>query len=358
MPQRFFPYGGPLTLFLVGGCAALAGCAAPLAGDGSVKPVGGKADSDAVRALCRDAGAPTNCDICGVRGWYNDGECDEFCGGTDPDCEGSPLAGGGFKCDATTPFGLGDNPLKLDEFIASTSTYRAENATSLTPLLQGQMLASLVHLGVLDQDDPFDLVFAAVDEGLLFVHQLEGLRGERFTWVQSYLRGTEVGAVFEPDTLTLLAEIRGEQLFGCVPEGPRSGPVVMPVVDAHKCHWDLPHPFRADMSDLVDGIQEQFAYERGALESIPPEHQTTLSAAARHLSFYTLPPDALLEDAFNDADEDRVYLYPLETAAGGFDFVERFEDGLQRGVVFPTGTLDIVAEIEDGQVLGCLLLDE
>ena len=46
----------------------------------------GKADSTAVARICKEMGAPPDCDICELKGWYGDGECDTFCSSPDPDC--------------------------------------------------------------------------------------------------------------------------------------------------------------------------------------------------------------------------------------------------------------------------------
>jgi len=47
----------------------------------------GKADSTAVARMCKEMGAPPDCDICERKGWYSDGECDTFCSSPDPDCQ-------------------------------------------------------------------------------------------------------------------------------------------------------------------------------------------------------------------------------------------------------------------------------
>ncbi len=46
----------------------------------------GKADSSLGARVCKEAGLPADCDVCEVRGYYGDGECDTFCSSWDPDC--------------------------------------------------------------------------------------------------------------------------------------------------------------------------------------------------------------------------------------------------------------------------------
>ena len=70
---------------LTAGLFALAGCDATPAPLDTDKPRDGSAD--AYGRLCRDQGLPDDCDICAVRSWYGDGECDDFCPEPDPDCE-------------------------------------------------------------------------------------------------------------------------------------------------------------------------------------------------------------------------------------------------------------------------------
>ena len=53
---------------------------------------GGKADSanSANAKICKALGKRRNCDVCALKGWYGDGECDTFCKNPDPDCRPTP----------------------------------------------------------------------------------------------------------------------------------------------------------------------------------------------------------------------------------------------------------------------------
>jgi len=53
--------------------------------DGVVSTAGA-VDSAAWDALCKLQGLAAGCDLCAALGWYQDGVCDDFCPGPDPDC--------------------------------------------------------------------------------------------------------------------------------------------------------------------------------------------------------------------------------------------------------------------------------
>ena len=76
------------SLLLATTLAGLVACSVSPTYSGSAieKPEGGKADMGP--KLCQLLGAPIDCDVCDIAGWYGDGECDEyeFCGQPDPDC--------------------------------------------------------------------------------------------------------------------------------------------------------------------------------------------------------------------------------------------------------------------------------
>jgi hypothetical protein len=53
---------------------------------------GGKYDADLEAKICKEHGQPSDCDVCQVANWYNDGACDSFCRNYDlEDCGGECL---------------------------------------------------------------------------------------------------------------------------------------------------------------------------------------------------------------------------------------------------------------------------
>jgi len=73
---------GSLVLSL--SLAGAIGCSSSGPGPGKEELASGKAD--AAEKLCAAAGEAADCDVCEVADWYDDGECDRFCGHVDGDC--------------------------------------------------------------------------------------------------------------------------------------------------------------------------------------------------------------------------------------------------------------------------------
>jgi hypothetical protein len=83
MTMRLVPFAVPLLAIA---CAAEAKDDTATGDPNALTSTSGSANNAIDQKLCTTHGAPANCDVCAVMGWYSDGVCDAFCG-HDPECE-------------------------------------------------------------------------------------------------------------------------------------------------------------------------------------------------------------------------------------------------------------------------------
>jgi hypothetical protein len=75
-----------LAPFLFLGACTTSSDGAPGFDKAGLAGAGGKADTDVQSKICLAIGEDQWCDLCGLAGWYGDGECDTFCQQHDTDC--------------------------------------------------------------------------------------------------------------------------------------------------------------------------------------------------------------------------------------------------------------------------------
>jgi len=118
------------------------------------------------------------------------------------------------------------------------------------------------------------------------------------------------------------------------------------------CTFDTSASFGAEFSnELVDGIGiDPPLVERAALTSLQTEQ---IGVTSLHLGFL-VPGQESDVDALFDVPDGGEYFYASGEMAGvAIDWVQFFAGDTEVGVVFAQGTTDIIAEIGDGEILGC-----
>lgn len=334
---------------LVGGALVaqlLSGCMAETASSAVAKPADGKAD--AVSRLCADAGEPADCDICDVRSWYGDGECDEFCTSPDPDCgTAAPVC----SYDIVSP--LGDTSADLEALSGRARRVTFENIDSLT----GTEIEQIIAAVTLEYTDVEGLtseeIFAEADAGEFFLEPVtQG--AVTYDWVRFYAGDTEVGTVFEDGTTRPVASVSDGDLRGCTaPDAPSpDGPTPAPTTESYICDY-APHPFADFSYDLEPGARATYA--RSDVADIPEVTAEQIFAAARHRD--GVAADADLVAAFDISDDDEFDVLRLEVGGAQYDWVRWWAGDTEVGIIFDADAVSIVAEIGDQEVIGCRTTD-
>jgi hypothetical protein len=361
---------------------ALGGCSADTVENPDAaleKPAGGKADGDVIAKLCGDAGKATDCDICEVHGWYSDGVCDGFCANPDLDC-GPDLTTFDATCSFANDAGIGDDSSELSKKVVSTRKVTIDDIGSLSELQSRQIWETLRLLDSAPDGEDFDLVFDVADDGFFELHELEiatgspecvtGKRcgnacisrektchltgGKAYQWVELGLGDTEVGVVFEAQTLKPIARIGDGDLEGCSLDAPR---VDDPTPDEPTPDEEFACSFSqtwiaetsGDLDDLVTGEKTVTLDDVDGLSDL---QRSQLLAAAVHGAF--VEPGADLEVVFDAVDGEEFFLLALSADDAEFDWVQWFAGDTEVGVIFEAGTLHIVAEVGDGDISGCV----
>jgi len=338
-------------LIAVGGLIAsvVAGCAAEPVTD-VTKPEGGKAD--AVTRLCQDAGEPDDCDICDVRGWYGDGECDEFCRTADSDCS-TPAPTRELRQYTCTwgefgPFGEDGNDLY--DNAESVGAYEAPD--EVAGLTAEQIFVAAWHLGggYMSPDATLDEAFESVDENTFYMNEVTIGRA-RFDWIKAYAGDTQIGVVFEAGTTKIVGEISDGDVLTCEPA---PAPEV-PTPGEYACDWDTAHPFGSDVSSTedLDGRAHHIAThstdQRGAIGDLTLRQFFITNAVVNGL-----PEGAGFDDAFELADEGSFSVRGIYHERVSYTWIHFYSGDTEVGAIFRRGTEEVVAEIGDGDLLGCV----
>lgn len=123
-----------------------------------------------------------------------------------------------------------------------------------------------------------------------------------------------------------------------------------------RCDFDVPSPFGGlslDLERLVLDTRELVAEDAGELDALT---SAQLIAAGMHLA--ELPAGATVADVFDATDDGLIerFAIGLPRADGGVDhsvWYRMFAGDTEIGVVFADGTIDLQAEISDGDLMGC-----
>ena len=254
------------------------------------------------------------------------------------------MVGTSFSCsyDETWYF---DNSERMEDFIIAT--LKVTQSTQLTELQKGQLQAAVVHLDLMDSTDGMDAVWDAADDDFFELHFMDF--GYQADWIKFYAGDTEVGVVFEPDTTKIVAEVSDGDVLGCgvsVTE-PISNDPNNPPVEPAVCSYDTPWYFDstedmgkfASQSVLVDQNAELTTLQRAQIW-----------ATAMHLSFVQEGDDF---SKVWEASDDAMFEFKTVDSVDQLDWIRFYAGDTEVGVVFHGGTSLIVAEVSDGDVLGC-----
>ena len=296
------------------------------------KPKNNKAD--AVGRLCKDAGLPADCDICQVRDWYDDGECDDFCKTPDPDCEPPDNT-----CSYDIPWDKAADTQELDDMVTGAWKVTMDNMEQLSELEAQQIWITVDHLFGPLGDEDFDIVFDLVDEGAFWVQTVETRDGSDYDWIKCYAGDTEVGAIFKYDTTTMVAEVGDGDFMGCQNEEPG-------------CSWDKVWEVTSDSEHLETLVVSSKEVTIDEIDQLTETESKQIWDAIQ-----------AIDGSLGDADFDVVFEIPdeglfevkiVEADSGErFDWVRFYLGDTEVGVVFKHETVTMVAEIGDGDVFGC-----
>jgi len=323
-----------LSILVAVGCA---GAPEPSAAD---KPQDAKAD--AVDRLCRDAGAPDGCDICAVRGWYGDGECDEFCSGDDLDCS---LPSGTCSWDIASP--IGETSDALHASVIVTDVFDRDVFAAMPLVVRHQIHRAGLRLTALSPADPIVTVYDHIGTTAITRHALS-IGSRQYDWISFVTDDTQVGVVYDVGTVDLRAEIADGEVMTCAP----ARPDVDVIPDSFAC--DRSYPSRLPETTLEAGDHSVHLDRYGLGDAVPELALEQMQHALIHHEL--LAYDADEEDLFGVADDGMISLSRVEYGGFAFDWASLLVDGLLVGAFFETDSLTMVAEVKrsGGLLYGCV----
>ncbi len=117
-------------------------------------------------------------------------------------------------CSYDEPWPVAQDSHELREKVTDSQEFTKDDLGNIEHNTSNQLYFSLVHLELLTGTEDFEAIFEAVDDGLFKVLTVK--EGEdTFQWVSFYAGDTQAGAVFEADTLTIVAEIQDGGILSC-----------------------------------------------------------------------------------------------------------------------------------------------
>ncbi|MFT7582923.1 MAG: hypothetical protein ACI9MR_004609 [Myxococcota bacterium] len=305
------------------------------------KPIDGK--SDAAGELCEIAGLPADCEICAELGWYGDGACDTFCGSPDPDCATfGPHTCSSAKRSVLSALADSDDLKRLS---GDKTTHTIEKLGDIGELRAKQIVAVAILTLFLDNDVDLAKSLDAADEQTAW-HRVVTFEGQAYDWIQMYGGDTEVGGVFVAGTLDLVAEISDQALVPCVAD------TVVATVPKVTCDFDTPSPVGDSSGPLEEGALSTARYATEDVDAIPAIAAQQIMAAAVHLDAVEAGAD--LAKAIGSVDDGLVYVLEVEVKGTPFSWIQFYLGDTEVGAVFEQGTVNQVAEISDGEILGCV----
>lgn len=232
----------------------------------------------------------------------------------------------------------------LEDLSGGGGEVRFDDAAALDEVTRAQLLAAAVHLRAVDSGASLEDAFDNVDDNAMYTHGFS-IHGAAFDWVQLYLGDTEVGVVFDAGTARIVAEIGDGDISGC-----SNLPVDAPACEEATltCDWS-PAWLASSSSELRDVATDSQVIEAGT--ELDELSAAQLIAAATHLQ--GIEPGAGLAAAIASGDEASWRVSTVTFGEVAFTWFKAYMGDTEVGVVFDRGTVQIVAEVGDGDILGC-----
>ena len=125
---------------------------------------------------------------------------------------------------------------------------------------------------------------------------------------------------------------------------------------ATECSYDRTFAEADVSSELEQAVVSAAEMSVDDIESLSEVQTAQLIAAAVQLE--SVEPGSVIDNVFAAADEGAIEVLSLTVESDGetsdYDWVRYFAGDNEVGVVFKDDSLDIVAEISDGDILGCV----
>jgi hypothetical protein len=305
-------------------------------GSGTSDPIEKPEDSkaDAIGRLCEMVGKPADCDICQIQDWYGDGECDDFCKNPDPDCETTN------ECSWDKTWPVASVTSELRSLVVESLTVTIDNSGDLSGTQARQIWTAVEYLVQPLGDEDFDIVFEIPDGGDFTWMWVESKEGPHYDWVRFYMGDTEVGLVFETGTTDLVARVSDGDIMGCKDFEPKPG-----------CSWDKTWPVASVTSELRSLVVESLTVTIDSLDLSSTQANQIWTAVERLVQ-------PLIDDDFDivfEIPDGGTFTWMLIESEEGphYDWVRFYMGDTEVGLVFETGTTDVVARVSDGDIMGC-----
>ncbi len=244
-----------------------------------------------------------------------------------------------FVCSYDTPFYY-DASSDMARFVTDSVT--VDKDTALSSLQARQIFAATSHLGFVSAGEDFSRVWEASDDKDFVISVVDG--GVAFDWIKFYAGDTEVGVVFETGTSRIVAEISDGDVLAC---DVAANPTPVQPGEPVACSYDSTWYFDAS-SDMGNFVVERATVDQSmALAQVETDQ---IFAAVVHLGFVAT------DDAFAtvwDVSDDKNFELSTIDVGERFDWVKFYAGDTEVGVVFAANSTTVVAEIGDGDVLGC-----
>ena len=245
------------------------------------------------------------------------------------------------ECEWGSPWGI-ETTAELGEFERSRQTFTEADIDELDGAVADQFFAASVELDFLQEGERLDLVFASSDDGELELIELT-IDGRDYDWVRFFAGDTEVGVIFSDASTDAVAEISDGDLMMCEWV---DGPVMS---DDPICSADL--AWRAGTSSALEQHLRSVD-ELDIVDGAVSRHEDQIVVAMEHLGMIGEGDDVFA--AFDAVDDERIAVWELEFEDGAqFDWIRAFAGDTEIGMLFERARIVAVAEISDGDVLGC-----
>jgi hypothetical protein len=227
------------------------------------------------------------------------------------------------------------------------SEFAIDQESDVTSTQRDQLYTGLLHLEFITGDETFEELFEATDDDEFYFVSAIDEQQNVYDWIKFYAGDTEVGVIFEVDTLVIVAEVGDGDVQGCTSDDPEPDPQD-PAEFA--CSYD--DPWETDNTgDLLDALDVEATEvtEESEVELIVEQQ---IYAATMHLQL--IETDAPYSSVWDATDDGDFQFRTFEAESGDVTWVRFYAGDTQVGVIFVAESTEIVAEISDGDIISCV----
>lgn len=258
---------------------------------------------------------------------------------------------------------LVDSTRDLKRLVTESSKINAGNLQDTDELAINQILIAAVQTDAIEQGASIEDALSATDDGEF--ERLHVSTSAEFDWIRYYAGDTEVGLVFDAGSTDVVAMVSDGEVMGC------KDVAVVPTnngdanngdtnngdanntqtPDKAECSYDLSWDNFDSSRDMRRVASEIVDVTSANADSVDPLRLAQVLATAQQTE--AIGPDDGIAEALDATDDDTFEILLVESVSD-YDWVRYYAGDTEVGVVFEADSTNIVAEISDGGVLGCM----